>query len=90
MPEKQYDPQEPLAITLTMDQWQTVQLTLREYAGDQRAKMTWWETCCKDPKMGAETAALYELGANKAEEIHAEIEAAILEVYGNGNETAEE
>lgn len=83
MPEKQYDPQEPLAITLTMRQWQTVQLCLECYALDQHAKRTWWETCCADGRMGAETAARYEVGAKAAEEITAKIVAAIMEETTN-------
>lgn len=90
MPEKEYDPQELLTITLTMDQWQMVQLSLREYAGDFYARMVWWRDFCDDKRMGAETAARYEKTANKAEAVRAQIEAAIMEVYGNANETAEE
>lgn len=88
--EKQYDPQEPLAITLTMDQWQMVQLSLREYAGAANASMVWWRDFCADKRLGATTAANYEKAANEAEAVRAQIEATIMEVYGNGNETAEE
>ena len=71
-------------------QWGMVQLSLREYASDANANMVWWRDFCNDKRMGAETAARYEASEKAANEARALIEAAILEVYGNANETAEE
>lgn len=55
-PAKVYDPMEPVAITLTRRQWQTVQWALEYNRDVEKASAYQWEHCCSDPILGAETA----------------------------------
>lgn len=71
---KKWNPQELVAIPLTMEQWRTVLHSLQNDAGSYQASMTWWATCCVDKKMGAETAAKYERSYNKVMDLHKLIE----------------
>ncbi len=73
-PEKTFNPQEPVTIPLTWEQWQTVLYWLTYGSGYSRAKMAEWIANCADKKMGAEKAALHEKTAIEAETLHKIIE----------------
>lgn len=77
---KKYNPQEPLAITLTMEQWGTVQHWLDYGACYHHAKMT---ECLggniKDKKMAGEMAAGHERAMRQAESLAKIIEVATHE-----------
>lgn len=72
--EKAFSPQEPVTITLTREQWQTVLYWLTYGSGYSRAKMAEWIANCADKKMAAENAALHEKTAIEAEMLYKIIE----------------
>lgn len=68
-PEKLYDPQEPVAITMTREQWNMVRSAAQYIADVAHGNATWWRLCCADRKMGGETAIRYEEQAAAAENV---------------------
>lgn len=75
--EKEYNPAEPVAITLTMEQWQTVLHWLQYGADYHDAKRHEWLAVCNDKRMAAAKAAEHEKAAAKAESLCKIIEAQI-------------
>lgn len=69
MPEKEYNPQEPVAVTLTREQWQMVQSSVLHCADTYHNRAYWWATCCDDKKEGRTNAAQYKQAAERAEAI---------------------
>jgi hypothetical protein len=73
-PEKEHNPQEPVAITLTMEQWDDV-LHWLTYGGDyHRAKMQEWLHNCVDKKMARTKAAEHQKAAAVADNLRKIIE----------------
>jgi hypothetical protein len=81
--EKAYTPAEPVAITMTMGQWQTVLHWLQYGADYHHAKMHEWRAVCHDKEMGAAKAAQHEKEAAEAAALHKIIEQAIVEDSAN-------
>ena len=76
-PVKEYDPQEPVTITMTREQWDTVAGWL-EYGTDyHHAKMTQWLACCKDKDMAGQKAAEHQREMEKAKNLHQIVETAL-------------
>lgn len=57
------DPQAAVAISLTPAEWNTVRHCLQDIADSHRAMVINWRDFCNDKKVGAETAARYEIAA---------------------------
>ena len=76
-PAKMYDPQEPMAITLTMEQWQIVQHWLQYGADYHNCKRAEVLANCKDHRMAAQLVAEHETAAAQAETVCKIIEAAV-------------
>lgn len=74
-----YDPQEVIAVPLTMTRDQALAFVdyLESYEADNNTSAYWWRHCCDDKRMGAETAARYEQAAARLKEIRELIEKAI-------------
>ena len=84
---KAYSPEEPVTITLTMEQWDTV-LGWLEYGTDYHtAKKYEWLAVCNDKHMAAQQAAQHEKAAAEAETLRKIIEQTIME--DSTNETTE-
>lgn len=83
MENKQYNPAEPVAITLTMEQWQTVQHWLQYGTDYHMAKRAEALANCKDHRMAAKLVAEHETAAAQAENVCKIIEAAIMEESTN-------
>lgn len=77
MENKQYNPAEPLAITLTMEQWQTVRHWLQYGADYHMCKKAEVLANCKDHHMAAQLVAGHETAAAQAETVCKIIEATI-------------
>ena len=58
-----YGPHDPLAVTMTVAEWNDVRHTLEDAANVFRARALSWRYSCQDKKMGAENAASYEEAA---------------------------
>lgn len=70
-----YNPAEPVTITLTREEWDTV-LGWLEFATDYHtAKKYEWLAVCNDPKLGAAKAAEHERAAAETESLCKIIEA---------------
>lgn len=77
-PEKVYDPQELVAVTMTVEQWAAVQSFLQFAENYHAAKRwEWLSTNCKDKKMCEENAAGHETAAAEAESLWKIIEATL-------------
>lgn len=59
-PQKMYQPEEQVAITLTRDQWQTVRHSLQNSLDTEKARIYWWLHCCNDKPLGAATVTRYK------------------------------
>lgn len=77
-PPKEWRPQEPVAVTLTREEWQGVVGWIQLCADWNACRMLWWRDCCNDKKMGAETAARYEASMKNAERLCKIIEEATV------------
>lgn len=75
--EKLYNPAEPITITLTMEQWQTVRHWLKSGTDYHRAKKYEFLAYCKDKPTAAQLAAQHEKAAAEAEALRKIIEAII-------------
>lgn len=76
-PEKAYNPQEPVAITLTMELWQTVQSWLQYGADYHMTKRAEVLANCKDHRLAAQLVAAHESAAAEAENVRKIIEDAL-------------
>lgn len=77
-PEKEYNPQEPVAITLTMEQWQ-IMLAWLQYGTDyHRCKMHEWLANCSDKRAGSAKAREHEIAAAEAEQLYKLIEGVLI------------
>ena len=74
---KTYNPAEPVAITLTMEQWQTVQHWLQYGADYHNCKKAEALANCKDHRMAAQLVAEHETVAAQAETVWKIIEATL-------------
>ena len=72
--EKERNPQEPAAVALTPEQWQTVLHWLQYGADYHHAKMHEWMASCHDKQMRAEQAAQHEIASKRAAALHKFIE----------------
>lgn len=72
--EKEYNPQEPVAITLTMEQWDTVLHWLTYGADYHDAKMHEWLASCQDAKTARTKAAEHQKAAAVADNLRKFIE----------------
>ena len=75
--EKKYNPAEPVAVTLTAEQWQTVQHWLQYGADYHMAKRAEVLANCKDHRMAAKMVAEHETAAAAAENVRKIIEATL-------------
>lgn len=75
--EKEYNPQEPVAVALTLEEWETVRHWLQYGADYHNAKMQEWLAVCNDKKMGAAHAARHEKAAAQAEAVRKIIDAVL-------------
>ncbi|MGM9626962.1 MAG: hypothetical protein ACI3V4_02560 [Faecousia sp.] len=64
---KIYDPQEPVSVTMTREQWDTVRRWITYGVDQNKNSAYWWANCCSNKDMGAETAASYERAVTKLE-----------------------
>lgn len=80
---KVYNPAEPVAITLPLEQWQIVLHWLQYGADYHDAKMHEWLAVCHNKEMGASKAAQHEKESKEAATLHKIIEAAIMEESTN-------
>lgn len=78
-PEKEYNPEEPVTITLPARLWVDMLPFLHYITDWNRARQYWWTHSCKDGKLGAANAKDFEQAADKAEKLCKVIETAILE-----------
>jgi hypothetical protein len=85
--EKPYNPAEPVAITLTVAEWETVQHWLQYGIDYHKCKRAETLANCKDHRMAAQLVAVHEAAADRAETVWKIIEAAIME--DSTNETTE-
>lgn len=76
-PDKEYNPQEPVTITLTMEQWDTVRHWLQYGTDYHRAKVKEWLAVCNDKQMGGRIAAQHEKAAAEAEAVYKIVDAAL-------------
>ena len=74
MENKQYNPAEPVAVTLTPEEWETVLHWLDYGASYNNAKQWEWRASCKDKRMAAEIVAEHEAAEAKARNLHKIIE----------------
>jgi hypothetical protein len=72
-----YAPHEPLAVTMTVAEWNDVRHTLEDAANGFRARALSWRYSCQDKKMGAENAACYEDAALHLDRLAQIIDSAI-------------
>lgn len=72
--EKPYNPQEPVAVTLTPEEWTTVQHWLQYGADYHNAKKWEWLANCQDKRMAAKMVAEHETAEAKARHLHKIIE----------------
>lgn len=72
-----YAPQDQVAVTMTAEDWGKVLHSLEDAANSHRARATSWRCSCNDKKMGAETAARYEYGAQDLERLAKNIDSTI-------------
>ena len=86
--EKTYNPAEPVAITLTMEQWQTVRHWLQYCADYHKCKKAEVLANCKDHHTAAQLVAGHETAAAQAETVCKIIETAIMEDSTNEPITA--
>lgn len=73
-PEKEHNPQEPVAVALTLEEWRTVLHWLQYGADYHNAKMHEWLAVCHDKKMGAAQAARHKKEEAQAEAVRKIIE----------------
>lgn len=77
MENKTYNPAEPVAITLTMEEWQTVLHWLEEGTGHHMCKRAEVLANCKDHRIAAKLVAAHETAAAEAENVRKIIEATL-------------
>ena len=77
--EKTYNPAEPVTITLSMEQWQTVLHWLQYGADYHNAKRQESLANCKDGHLAAKWAAIHEKAEASAKEVCKIIDQAIME-----------
>jgi len=65
--EKTYNPQEPVAVTLTREEWQGVLHWLQYGVDYHSCKKYEWLANCADKRMAGEKAAEHEKAAAEAE-----------------------
>lgn len=56
---RHWDPDEPVAVTMTRDQWLSVIVVAKTGADRSACQRIWWQECCADRRMGQEKAAQY-------------------------------
>ena len=76
-PEKEYNPQEPVLVTLTKEQWESVRHWLLDCAAYHDAKRVEWLANCKDGRMAAAKMAEHEKTAAEADTVRKIIEATL-------------
>ena len=74
MENKQYNPQEPAAVALTLEEWATVLHWLQYGADYHNAKMYEWLNVCHDKQMRAAKAARHEKESKEATALYKFIE----------------
>ena len=73
-PPKMWNPQEPVAVTLTREQWESVKAWLTYGADWHACRMIWWRDCCDDRQVGVQKAKEYEAAMLQAQNLHKIIE----------------
>lgn len=76
---KQFDPAEPVTITLPAQLWLDTLPYLHYMIDWNRAREYWWTHCCNDGRLGAAKAKEFGLTADKAENLCKVIETAITD-----------
>lgn len=66
-PPKRWNPQEPVAVTMTREQWQTVSAYLAFGVDMQHCRMIWCRDFIADKSLAAEKAADHERQMHKLE-----------------------
>lgn len=69
--------QDEIAVTLTREEWATVQAHVRFHVDHYKNQAYFWEHFCKDPQMAAESGKMYRGYAEGAAAILAKIEEAV-------------
>ena len=80
-PIKLYDPQEPVTITLTRDQWNKVTNSLKNDADAFYARSLWCWQGYVDPKCGQEIADQYKKESQILDELRSSIEKILVEPW---------
>lgn len=66
-----------IAVVLTREQWQAVQIRMEFAVADDRAKAYWWANCCASREMGEENSRLHTAQAEASAAILEKIVAAL-------------
>ena len=85
-----YDPQEPVTITLTREQWHKITNSLRNDADQAHAFATQFREICDSKEFAEETAARYVRNYEALYALRAEIEKIIIEPWLPKKEEQEE
>lgn len=64
---KEWNPAEPVAVTMTRQQWLGISNWIQYCIDWHRCRLVWWRDCCADKKMGAEIAAEHEAAIKACE-----------------------
>ena len=76
-----YDPQEPVTITLTRDQWNRVTNSLKNEADQSHAFATQFMANCVSRELAEETVARYVRNYEALDALRAEIEKITMEPW---------
>ena len=76
-PEKEYDPQEQITVTMAREQWHNVLHWLKEGADYHNAKMHQWLCDCNDKRMAQKIAGQHRQQTERAESLYKIVEAAL-------------
>ncbi len=77
-PENKPTTQDEIAVTLTREQWQTVQRCIKFSADTYRLEMLNWQARSeKEKRYSPENAAMYERGLKACENIYAIIDSVV-------------
>lgn len=71
---KEWNPLEPVAVTLNREQWESITTCLTYLADWHHCRMIWWRECCDDRREGARQAKVYEASMLQAQNLRQIIE----------------
>lgn len=76
---KEWNPQEPVAVTLNREQWRSITTCLTYLADWHHCRMVWYRECCDDRKVGTAKASMHEAAMQRAINLRQIIEEATNE-----------